>query len=364
VNKNTTPEPLPTATGFGVRCALAALRKHNIPVGPLLLRAGLPEPTFATSSHRVPATAQGEFLEYAAVAIGDSAFGLHLAQQSDPREAGLIFYVATAATNLGDALALFARYFRIVNESVRFTLTHRPEGLVLGFSLVGVSQHRVKQHTEFWLALIVKAARGVTGCDVRPIRVACTHPRSENLDEFERFFGCPLEFLAPAGEVEFSSETAALPLVTGDPHLLEILRYFCEGAERHRNTTVGSLRAAVETEVVRFLPHAQANAETIARALSLSVGTLSRRLSEEGTSFGAIVEQLRQSLALEYLKYPGFTLAQIAWLLGYERPTTFRQAFKRWTGRSPSTFRAANDEDSSSRSEKHEVFGKRPLIGK
>ena len=38
------------------------------------------------------------------------------------------------------------------------------------------------------------------------------------------------------------------------------------------------------------------------------------------------------------LKDPGMSLGQIAWLLGYEGPTSFNHAFKRWTGRSPSAW--------------------------
>jgi hypothetical protein len=47
---------------------------------------------------------------------------LHLAQKANPREAGLLFYVASAADDIGDALALAARYCRIVNEAVRLRL--------------------------------------------------------------------------------------------------------------------------------------------------------------------------------------------------------------------------------------------------
>jgi AraC-like DNA-binding protein len=39
------------------------------------------------------------------------------------------------------------------------------------------------------------------------------------------------------------------------------------------------------------------------------------------------------------LKEPGFTSAQIAWFLGYETPTSFNHAFKRWTGHSPTAVR-------------------------
>jgi AraC-like DNA-binding protein len=72
---------------------------------------------------------------------------------------------------------------------------------------------------------------------------------------------------------------------------------------------------------------------------ALSVRTLSRRLADEGTTYAEVVDQLRRSLALQYMKDPGMSLSQIAWLLGYEGSTSFNHAFKRWTGRSPSVAR-------------------------
>ena len=84
-----TRQALPTVTGFAVKCAIAALQTRNIAEGPLLHRAGLPEFGLGDCRHRVTAAAQGEFLETAAQALNDTAFGLHLAEQANPREAGL-----------------------------------------------------------------------------------------------------------------------------------------------------------------------------------------------------------------------------------------------------------------------------------
>jgi AraC-like DNA-binding protein len=67
---------------------------------------------------------------------------------------------------------------------------------------------------------------------------------------------------------------------------------------------------------------------------------LARRLAAEGTNFAEVVDSLRRRLAAQYLHESGFTLAQIGWLLGYEGPTSFHHAFKRWTGRSPSRARS------------------------
>ena len=76
---------------------MVALRNHDIAVAPLLQRAGISEHDFDNRQHRISAVAQSEC---AAEALDDSAFGLRLAEMASPREAGLLFYVASAANEL------------------------------------------------------------------------------------------------------------------------------------------------------------------------------------------------------------------------------------------------------------------------
>ena len=196
-------------------------------------------------------------------------------------------------------MALLARYFRIADESVRMKLAQQAEGFKVEITFVGLSRHLLRQQTEFGIAMIVKAMRAASGYDVRPTRVRFAHIRPSDVQEFERSFGCSVEFGAPSDQLEFSNETLALPLITADPLLLEVLRPFCEEAARTRNTAAGSHRALVENEVQRLLPQGRASAELVAKALAVSVRTLSRRLSEEGTTFAEVVDQLRRSLALQ-----------------------------------------------------------------
>ena len=334
-------QPEPATTGFAAKCAIAALKKHNVNVAlsPLLRRAGLPEYAFDDPRIRISASGQAKFLEFAAEALEDTAFGLRLAEQSNPREAGLLFYAAAAARTLGEALALFARYSRVANESLRVKLVSHPEGILAEMHVLGISRHHARQNLEFGIAAVMKSLREITGRKIRPTRVAFGHVRAADLPEFKRFFGCPVEFGAASDQLVFSNETLALPLITEDPHLLQVLQPFCDEASKVRNTPIGSLRASVENEIQKRLPHGQAREEMVAKAMALSVRTLSRRLRAEGTTFTEVVDQLRRSLALQYLREPGFTLAQIAWLLGYEGATSFTRAFRRWAGCSPSIAR-------------------------
>ena len=121
--------------------------------------------------------------------------------------------------------------------------------------------------------------------------------------------------------------------------MLETLRPICDAAAKERNTVIGSLRAAVENETQKLLPHGKARRDRVAKTLGLSERTLTRKLADEGTTYEQVVDQLRQSLARQYIKEQGVSLSQTAWLLGYERSTSFNHAFRRWTGRSPSVVR-------------------------
>ena len=190
------------------------------------------------------------------------------------------------------------------NEAVRVKLTATPEGLVVEICFVGA-----------------------------------------DLPEFARFFGRPGEFGravdqgAASDMLEFSDAAVAAPLLTADPKLLKALEPFSDAGAKARRTASNSLRAAVEKEVEKLLPHGKAQRRTVAKALAMSTRTLSRRLAVQETTYEEVVDQLRCRLALQYLKDPGMSLSQIAWQLGYEQSTSFNHAFRRWTGRSPSEVR-------------------------
>ncbi len=319
------------------------LRRRKIDPTPILRRSGLSGFDAADRQQRIASFGQAQFVEYASEAVGDTAFGLHLAQETNPREAGLIFYVVSAAKDLREGLALFARYSRVANDSVKVTIIPRNDSVSVAAAYVGVPRHRFKQIVEFQFAVIVKALREATGREISPARVQCSHARTLDVKEFDRFYNCKVEFGAPADALDFDKATLCLPLITSDRYLLEMLGPYCEEATKARHTAEGSFRASVENEIYRLLPHGRANVEAVARSLGVSPRTLARRLADEGTNFSRLIDDLRRTLSLQYIRDPTFKMAQIAWLLGYERAELFTHAFSRWAGRPPSQARSEPD---------------------
>ncbi|HNA51256.1 MAG TPA: helix-turn-helix transcriptional regulator, partial [Mycobacterium sp.] len=73
----------------------------------------------------------------------------------------------------------------------------------------------------------------------------------------------------------------------------------------------------------------------VAGELCVTERTLHRRLTKEGTSFRALLDEVRATLAAELLD-SGFTVEETAGRLGYSETAAFSRAYSRWNGHPPS----------------------------
>jgi AraC-like DNA-binding protein len=325
-----------TADGVATRLAMRELKKAKIDPGPLLAKAGISLLKPGEELKRVKAESQIRFLEFAAKALGDSALGFHLAQHFDLRECGMLYYVLAASPNLGEAIRNLARYLAVANESIRLDVSDRTKNTVLtvNYKIPRLSD---RLFAEYGYAVVLRAFRELTGRNVSPTAVTFIHGRNTDKAEFVRFYGCPVRFNATADTMVLPTESLSMPVLTSDKYLLEILKSACDEVLAKRGEISSTLRAKVENEIVQLLPHGKAQVEKVAGNLGMSTRTLARRLSEEGTSYAAILNELRRDLSVRYLKDPALSLNQIAWLLGYSMVTSLNHAFRRWTGNSPKT---------------------------
>ena len=72
----------------------------------------------------------------------------------------------------------------------------------------------------------------------------------------------------------------------------------------------------------------------------MNVRSLQRKLQQKDTSFKKILNEVREDLALKYIKDSSLTVSEISFLLGFAETSSFSRAFKRWTGGSPKAYRA------------------------
>jgi AraC-like DNA-binding protein len=80
---------------------------------------------------------------------------------------------------------------------------------------------------------------------------------------------------------------------------------------------------------------------SVAEDLGLAPRTLQRKLADAGSSFQQVLDEARFALARDYLRQPGLSLVDIAFLLGYQEQSAFTHAFREWSGMNPGAWRAA-----------------------
>jgi AraC-like DNA-binding protein len=79
--------------------------------------------------------------------------------------------------------------------------------------------------------------------------------------------------------------------------------------------------------------------DRIAEDLKLSKRTLQRRLQNQNANFAQIRDALRFHFAIKYLIDEHMSVDAVSKALDFSDRTSFTNAFKRWTGLSPSVFR-------------------------
>jgi AraC-like DNA-binding protein len=341
-------DSLPSATGGIARLAYARLRESGIQLAPLLSKAGLTVEQVDDHGVRVKVGSQIRFLELAAEALQDDSLGFHLALDFDLREIGLLYYVMASSETLADALSKAERYSGIVNEGISLRFSTAQETAIT-FSYVGVERRSDRQQIEFWLTSMVRICRQLTDRRLVPSRTRVIHHRTKTPADFRLFLGGEIEFGADVDELVFPAAVKLLPLVGADPHLNQLLIKYCDEALPHRKANVATLRSGIENAIIPLLPHGMARAAEIARRLGMSHRTLARRLASEGLTLSVILDELRASLAGNYLKTGELPISQIAWLLGYREVSAFTHAFKRWTGMTPRQSRAQGNAASTDR---------------
>jgi AraC-like DNA-binding protein len=329
---------VPTAAGIAARLAVADLQRRNIGTARLLARSKLSEGSLGDSK-RVNVAAQIAFLELASQVAGDDWLGLELAQQFDLRELGMLYYVASSSSSLGDALRRLERYARLGNEALVVTVG-REGACSIGLSYSGVARHLDRHQIELFAAGLLRLCRHLAGQKLVPLAVLFVHHRAGDLRRARAVFGCEVQFGAATDELRFESAVWDLPLASEDPFLNELMVADCEAAMAARSN-ISPLRSTVENIIGPLLPHAEARAASIAKKLGLSERTFARRLAAEGFTFREILDNLRRDLATHYLEQRHLQISQIAWLLGFTQPSAFSHACKRWFGTSPQSHRRA-----------------------
>ena len=327
-----------TAGRFALSPATAALLADlGVPVPAVLRVAGLPEDLFLSPQVSL-SVAQFYALWTALESVtGDPAFGVAMASRVTAETFQPPLFAALCSPDLRGAAERLAVHKRLIGplalsvadvpEGLRVTVSWPPDPVPPG-GLVA-----------FELAFIVALARLGTRVRVLPAAITMpSPPRGAVGSAYRELLGVPFDAGA-SSSVTFSAADASRPFLTANDEMWRVfepeLRRRLADLDRVESTA-DRVRAAL----LELLPAGRTDAGAVARRLALSARTLQRRLASEGTTFQGVLDRTRLALAHHYLDRPDVTVAEVAFLLGYDEPSSFYRAFHRWSGVTPQQARA------------------------
>lgn len=238
---------------------------------------------------------------------------------------------------VGEGLSRLVEFFPVGFYGSNILIERRERLVHVHHRVVGPSQ-MPRSFSEFILALIVRQLHVLPDRPVKPREIRFTHVAPESAAAHERILAAPVRFSSEANVMVLGEADLDVPLRSYNPALLlQIERRAKE--QIAQLPALGSLVDQVRALIVAELPEGNLTAEHAAATLQMSVRTLSRKLQDSGTSHKMLLDEIRASLAQQYLLHDRRSAQEVAELLGFSEVSAFHRAFRRWFGQTPSDFR-------------------------
>lgn len=276
---------------------------------------------------------------------GDAVVGLHMGETYNPGALDILGYVVLSCRTIGDLLERLARYARLLNDGLRVELVRQGATVFCRLTFVeGMDNYLLRSPTHAvdatWAGLARELGR-LGSRPVRPLEVWFRHaaPPNDLVAEYRRVIGAPLRFDAQEDRFTLAYADLAEPLRSANPALLQVFEKYAEAALNtlEREDSRASQVARVMAEKLKG---SSPPLGEVARHLAMSSRNLQRVLRESGTSYQALLDEVRRDLAIQHLANPATSIGQVGFLLGFSEPSAFHRAFRRWTGKPPGAFRA------------------------
>lgn len=328
-----------------VSMVLDALVDAGISASSALAGTGLDHAAVKDANTRTSIQQYYRVLQNTAHLERPSDLGARVAARTRATRFGTWGFALLSANTMQAALELSIRYRGIIHPLVPITIAHSPVALILSFPLRNKLQlpdldDRIYQTLmEVQVAMSASLIKDVMGdwCKPRSVQLPWAQPNQN--DGLSAILGYAVQYGQAQCELRYPKDWLQRKPRLADPQTAMQLAAACQKLFEEMGRR-GTYSREVYAELTRQSGQFPTLA-AIATKLSIHERTLRRHLESENTSYNRLLDSVRRSLADNYLQETKLSMDEIAHALGFSDARSFRQAYRRWTGRAPSTSRYA-----------------------
>jgi len=312
-------------------------KNYNFDLRPALVDLGLDLDKLSIPGARYPEAVFDGVWEAIHTKSGDDLVGLAIGRHIRPTSFHALGYAWLASSTLGGALRRLERYDRMVSTVDDFELHEYDNYSVLTLRTIIEDVREIAYGVDAYFMAIMTLCRWVTDSHTVPLEVRLTHSDFGRAGEYVEAFEAPVKFNEPENQLLFDRAMLDRPLPGDNTELASVNDRV---AEHYLETLDPKIVAnQVRALLLKLLPSGDASQRRVADRLNRSTSSLQRQLRAEGASFNEVRNDVRKSLAIDYIREGRLSLNEIAFLVGFSDQSNFSRAFRRWTGKAPKDYR-------------------------
>lgn len=325
-------------SGSLLKTVIDVAEKKNVSREDLLNDSGLTDQDLDSSGFRLPTQLAKELMHEIIKRADDQSFGLQVGRDVKPGSLNSLGYALMSSQNMEEALKIQKAFGGIITDSAELKIDFKDQYVIVSFTVEGDDPETVRPLNDMFMSTIWNYSNWITRTEGKLHAITFTHAEPVYIEAYKDVFGVEPEFDQDACSFVFDKKYLKDPLYQADASLNAVMQERAQ-TELDKAKSHISVYAAAAYHIRKLLPVQKATLIMVAEQLNMSERSLSRKLKDEGYSFKAVLQSVRETLAFEYLKNQEVSVTDIANKLGYRDYSAFSHAFRSWTGYSPKEFR-------------------------
>ena len=314
------------------------LHELGVDAAEVAVNVGIELDIFDNPDNTIPFALMGRLFRACVVRSGCPHFGLLVGARSTVSSMGIVSQLMQHAPDVGTALRNLVLYLQLHDRGAVPSLEVEDGTVFLGYSVYQKDVVATDQIYDAAIAIGANIMRALCGPGFRPAAILLRRSAPVDGEPYRQVFKAPVRFDADQSALVFSAKWLRRPVTGADARLYQAL-------EAQAQVLLDQMKIEFTDQVRRVL-HAlvvtrHASAEQTAFLFGIHRRTLNRRLLAQGTTFKALLQEVRFEIARQLLRETRMPMVNVAEALGYAAPGAFTRAFRCWSGQSPSAWRAA-----------------------
>jgi AraC-like DNA-binding protein len=315
---------------------------HGLDADAVIREVGCDPTLFSNPENTIDFAAVGRLLAHTAEVTGQPYLGLELGRRLGLGVLGVLGEALRYAPDLGTALRSLILHFHLHDRGAVPSLWESNGNALFGYTLFCPEAPGTVHiyDTAMVIARNILTELLDSGWEITEVQLFRDPP--DQIEPFTRSFRAPLCFQAGHSAIVFPAVDLTRPLPRADAAA------YAKALHELKSLSGSSDAELIENKVRRLLYRlfvtgsgpAGIDLKAVSGLLAVHPRTLNRRLSADGTTFNALLTEVRYEVARQLLRDTQMPIADIAFALGYAESAPFNRAFRRWAGTTATAWRS------------------------